>query len=64
MYHEVLVPKKRQSLFRFLWKNAGDAGEPKEYKLQFMSLVPYRLQSAASTRYEKQQKIFAAASPT
>jgi hypothetical protein len=33
MYHQVLVPKQQQSLFRFLWKNPGDVGEPKEYQM-------------------------------
>ena len=33
MYHQVLVPETQQSLFRFLWKNPGDVGEPQEYQM-------------------------------
>lgn len=33
MYHQMLVLKHQQSLFRFFWNSPGDLREPKEYQM-------------------------------
>ncbi len=58
VYHQVLVPKQQQSLFRFLWKNPGNVGEPKEYKMTVHVLGFRIVSNQLHLRAKKNSRLF------